>query len=352
MNLDPENPDINFELARYYSQYEDTEGTGKKYYLDAARNYYLKRQEKGIAGNVFLEYLMRYKEPAEPEIHLKYANTLSNVCDYYGAARILEPIINKDDLTGVMGQRIFLDFISFAAKAGLKEPAEYAYKKFKKIFPDTIKIREAESLMRSSAPEIKPELRIEKSSSADTWGLAVKEIVDSINEITSNLYFWIIFVILIKALLTMFIFTGLRDLLDIRFITLSAIIAFIVTLVAMKIVSFYGSIYEGRNSKDEIQGLRKFNISFFMDKARACEREEKFDEAARYLEAVIEEDKDNLWARYMLARLYHKKLSQSSKAIREYKIILQTAPQSHPIQRDAYQGIKELSQSDKSRIID
>jgi hypothetical protein len=60
----------------------------------------------------------------------------------------------------------------------------------------------------------------------------------------------------------------------------------------------------------------------------------------------IEEDKNcerHLDVRYKIARLYHKRLNESLKAINEYKIISNIAPKDHPFRRDAYEGIKELS---------
>lgn len=92
--------------------------------------------------------------------------------------------------------------------------------------------------------------------------------------------------------------------------------------------------------------MREFNVSFFLDKATVCEREENYDDAIEYLKAVIDEDKDHkkhLEVRYRIALLYHKKLNQPLKAINEYKIVSNIAPKDHPFKRDAYEGIKELS---------
>jgi tetratricopeptide (TPR) repeat protein len=114
----------------------------------------------------------------------------------------------------------------------------------------------------------------------------------------------------------------------------------------MNITSTFRSLY-GRRYKSEKEGLREYNANFFKDKALVCEREGRYDYAIKFLKAAIKEEKDIenlLEVRCRIARFYHKKLKQPQKAINEYKIVSNIAPKGHPFRRDAYEGIKELSQ--------
>lgn len=326
LKLSPENPKIHLELARLYAMHDDGKEKASKYYLNAAKFFYLGEKERSLAGEVFLEYLTKYREPIESDIHLKYANTLSNVCDYNAAAKILEPLIDRNVLKKPIGEMIFLHYISSSLKAGLQEPADYALEKFKKIFPGSPLLKEAESLRLSFKPEVKHKLQIEKATGAG-WRYRV---MDELNETTSDPLYWLILLILL-------------NLSDFILIIPLAILAFAVTLMARGIASFSGSLYGGF-SKSEAQGIREFNLAFFMDKATACERQGNYKEAVEYLKEVLKEDRENFGLRYSLARLYHKKLNEPLKAVVEYRIVLKTAPDHHPFKRDAYHSIKELSQ--------
>jgi membrane associated rhomboid family serine protease len=357
--LDPENPDVNLELGRYYSNSVDekTRQQGKKFYLDAAREYYLGEKGKVIAADVFLEYFLRYAAPVEPETHLKYSAIMSYVCNHEGVIRNLEPLIETQDLKNRTGEKIFLVYMDSCLKAGFKERAEYAHEKFGKAFPGSPLLKEAEALMHTFEPAAKREMQLKLSPSADTWEEAAGSIVGDINAVTSDikrtdlwesdLSFWLLLYILILVLLPL-----IPALLTVTspFMIAVAIIGlpFVGVLMRRATMSFFGSIYAGRGPRSEAEGLREFNLSFFMDKARACEREGKFEEAITYLRGVLKEDGDNFYAQFQIARLYHKKLNMPSEAIREYKKALESAPEGHPFRRDAYEGIKELSQ-DSSR---
>ncbi len=328
LKIDPENAEASLELARYFSDHYEKKEKGKKYYLASARAYYHKN--KRMAGEVFLEYLDKYRVPIEPHIHLKYASALSDTCNYYGASKILEPFIDTDDLKGAIGERIFLSYIDFSLKADLKEPAQYAYEKFTKLFPDSLLRKKAESLRHSYKPRSKKKVKIEKAIPRNRWAWTK----ENIHGTTADPIFWFLIMIIVNLFSDILMF-------------LAVIVSFAMTFTVRNLSSFVGSIYAGRY-KSEVEGIREFNMSFFWDKARSCEREENFDDAIEYLYAVIEEDKDcerHLEARYKIARLYHKKLNQPLKAINEYKTISNIAPKGHPFRRDAYEGIKELSQA-------
>lgn len=115
----------------------------------------------------------------------------------------------------------------------------------------------------------------------------------------------------------------------------------------MNIISaFFRSLFGGRYKSEE-EGLGEYNANSFKHKAVVSEREGRYDYAIKFLQAAIKEEKDVenlLEVRYRIARFYHKKLNQPQKAINEYKILSNIAPKGHPFRREAYEGIKELSQ--------
>lgn len=336
LRIDPDNTDAHLEIARYYSLLSPDKEKAKKHYLAAARIFYGKENFKNRAGEIFLEYLERYREPQEPALHLKYADTLSNVWNYGGAARILEPLLNTKDLRGSIGDKVFINLITFSLKADLKECAQNAFEQFKVYYPDSSKLKMVEALLRSYKPVTKTRVQIEKATTqSNRW----TKLRDDINETTSDWVYWSV-VLFAISLFGLYLETFL----------VATMISFVVTVAVRKCSSFWGSIYEG-GYKSEAEGLRDYNISSFMNKARACERNENYDDAIEYLKAVIEEDKKgeyHLEVRHKLAWLYHKKVNQPQKAIQEYKAIFKIASKYHPFRREAYEGIKELSQSHAS----
>jgi tetratricopeptide (TPR) repeat protein len=350
LRMDSEDPHIHLELARLYAKFDDKKEQAKKYYLTAARLLYLKENAKSMAGEVFLECIEKYRDIVEPETHLKYANVLSNVCDYNSAAKILEPFIEMKNISGKAGERIFLNYISFSLKAGLKDSAEIAYQKFKKTFPTSLRSKEAESLLINS-PKIEPEkkIQIEKPHYS---GFEVKA-ADLIRNVTSDSMFWPLLFFLLSislVLLDGFEYSPLYFIVLFSSIVLSFSIAFMATYSVENTATFGSSIYRGR-FKTEEEGLREFNLNFFMDKATFCEKSENYVDAAEHFKTVLQEDRDNIEARYRLARLYHKRLNQPKKAISEYKMIFKLVPTDHPYKRDAYFSIKELSEINPTPVM-
>jgi membrane associated rhomboid family serine protease len=341
--IDPEDPDIHLALARLCSRKSDEKEQAKKYYLEAARLYYCTENAKSLAGEVFLEYLKKYREPVEPKTHLQYANSLAYVFDYSGAAQILEPLIEKTEFKNSLGEMLFYRYIIFTLNAGLREHAENAYVKLKIKYPGSVFIREIASLLTYSKPEMKEPFQIDRAWPTH-WLIRV---FGMFNEVMSDRLFWpFSFITLSVALLLnrlpQYYVTSYIHIFYL--LGLPLILSFILTFSIRTIISLSGNIYGGLN-KTEIQGIKAFNQSFYMDKATLCENEKNYEEAVQYLKAVIEEDEKNLEARYKLARLYQKKLNQPAKAIREYNIVLSTSPDDHPYKRDALDSIKELTRS-------
>lgn len=344
LKIDPYNAEANLELARYFSECKEKREKGKKYYLAAARAYYLKNNIRAGAGEVFLEYLDTYKENMSRVLHLKYAASLADACNYQGALRILEPLLDTDDLQGSNGERVIFNYIEYALKAGLSDSAQYAYDKLRESHPDSLLVKKAESLIRSYKPVFKKSIEINR-----TTGLSKTErVIKEIKEIASDSLFKVLIVVTF-GLLALF-----DDLVDVvLFFPLAAVLSFVMTYLIKKQTSFLGGIYAGLN-RTEDERLREYNANYFMNKATVCEREENYDDAIEYLKAVTEEEKDIeklLEVRYRIAKLYHEKLNQPEKAISEYKILSNIAPKGHPFKRDAYNGIKELSQLNPSPAV-
>ncbi len=328
IDIDPDHADAHSELARYYANHSQKKDKGRKHYLAAARVHYMKQHCSNMAGEIFLEYLNRYNEPQEPALHFKYASTLSDVGNYYGASRILEPFIAMNEVQGVIGEKIFMNYIQFSLKADLKEDAQYAFETFQKSCTDSLQLKRAESFIRLHKPGSKKKVQIER---AEVSGKG-SNIMDNLKDMTSDPMYWIILLFFFN------LFQGSLFLIPV-------FLALALMYPIHHIGSSFGSIFGGRY-RSEDEGLREYNINKFMDKARVCERNEQYEETIEYLKAVLEEDKNqehHMAVRYQIARLYHKKTNQPQEAIQEYQIILKTAPKDHPFKRDAYWSIKELS---------
>ena len=334
VKIDPYNAEANLELARYFSGLDAKEAMAKTYYLASARAYYLKGGNRAASGEVFLEYLNRYKETMPPVLHVKYAAALAEVGNYQGAAGILEPFIDADGIVEPLGEKIFINYIDFSLKANVKEPAEYAYEKFRQLYPDSLLHTKAESLIGSHKPRLRKKIEIERIP----VGSRTEGALEEIRAIASDPVFKYILVVLFVALMIF----GL--LVDVDFLLpVPILLAFVMTYLLRKQASFAGSIFSGQNAPED-ERVREYHISTFSDKARACEREERYDDAIEYLKAILEEDmsgENHAAVRYNIAQLYQK-LNQPQQAIAEYKTVLRTAPQDHPLKRAAYDGIREL----------
>ena len=184
-------------------------------------------------------------------------------------------------------------------------------------------------------PMIRNRIAVERVQRSSRSEAAIEEI----KAIASDSVFKFILVFLFAALVVF----GL--LADVGFLfPLPILLAFAITYLVRKQSSFAGSIFLGHNAPED-ERVREYHINTFTNKAQACEREENYDDAIAYLQAVLEEDtsgENHVAVRYNIARLYQK-LNQPQQAIDEYKTVLRIAPQDHPLKRAAYDGIKELS---------
>ncbi len=350
LEFDQGNPDIKLELARLYSMRheKDSRESGRKFYLEAARGYYQNRERKYIAGRILLEFHCKYRETIEPETHIKYANELARTYDYNSAFQLLEPIIEKDNLPASIGERAYHNYIEFTMQTGSVNRAKQAFERFRTVFPESLLIRKAEVLLSKPVPKIKSDIELKMSSSRNTWSNAFRDIINNITDVTSDietgnpwasdLLFWeILFILVLLSPLLLIV-------MELKYAIVFIIaVPFVVSMIRRCTSSFFGSIYSGAGRKSEAEGLREFNLSHFMDRAESCETEEKYDEAITYLRGVLKEDRENVLAQFRIARLYHKKLDRPAEARREYKKIVDTAPEDHPLRRDAIDSIKELS---------
>lgn len=340
LKMSPENPNIHLQLGRLYSGLSDEREKGKEHYLNAARLYYQKGKEKSKAGEAFHEYLGKYGEIQEPELHLKYASTLANVLNYEGASRILQPLIYGDNLQGATGEKALINLIRYSSKADLKELTEGAYRRLKEIFPESLHSKEGEALLSETRVRM-PQLL--KSSDVKT-GLNIREKID---DITSEPIFWVVWIISITVTIKFGEWFGVEGKTFLFLLALSIILSFGLTYIVRGIGSFAGAIYNPTSNKTDKEGLREFNVSVYFKKAALCEREGKFDEAVEYYKAVIDEDKKHLEARFRLARLYQKNLNQPEVAIEGYKKVLKLVSNIHPYYNEAMEGIKELLEKRK-----
>jgi len=335
LKIDPYNGEANLELARYYAGDDKKRAQGKPYYLAAARAYYIKGMDRAVSGAVFLEYLTIYNERMSPALHLKYAAVLADNGNYQGAARILEPFIEADALQDNIGEKIFIKYIDFSLKADLKEPAEYAYEKFRQHYPDSGQLTKAEALIRAHKPEGRKKIQIERLTRLSRSEAVLEEIQAIASEpVFKYIVGFLLIVVMIVDLLVDALFMY----------PFTIVIAFVITYLVRKQTSFAGLIFAGQNTSDD-ERMRDYHISTFTDKARACEREERYDDAIEYLKAILEEDtsgEKQVAVRHNIALLYQK-LNQPELAIDEYKTVLRIAPQDHPLKRAAFDGIKALS---------
>ena len=340
LKLNPDNPDIYLQLARCYAMQRDKKEESKKYFLLSAGAYYLKRDSQHMAGEVFHEYIQMFGEPVEPHIHLKYAITLSNVFDYCGASRVLKPLIDTHALKGKIGEKIFLQYIECSVRAEFNEQAQYAFEVLKERYDDPLLIKKAESLVGSQKPMAKKKIYIERAKGSTKSSA----FFDVVKDVVSERSFKILLAVSIPVIMFFDLFVDVLFLIPLAFI-LSFVLVYFVRTGSM----FIGSIYGGQNTPED-ERLREYNISKFLDRARACEREENYDDAIEYLKAVLEEDKsgaNHVAVRHNIATLYEK-LNQPQLAIEEYKTVLKITPQDHPLKKAAYDGIKELSTAQPS----
>lgn len=336
IEIDPDNADAHLQLARYYAGHSQMKDKGKNHYLSAARIYLQKNNFKSRAGEIFKEYLALYNEPQEPILHLKYADTLLNVGNYNGAVKILEPVIERDVLKGVIGEKILINYITFCLKAGLKEPAQNAFERYKHIYPDSSQGKKIEALIKSYKPGIRKKVTIEYVQKINR----LEEVIEVFHQTVSDPFYWFVSLMLIN------IFAGILFYESLFF-------GFLVTLGLRKVSSYIGGIFEGSKDASEAERLREYHINTFLNKARACERDENYDDAIEYLNAVLREDRKgehHLVVRYQLARLCHKMANRPDEALQHYRAVFKLAPVDHPFKRDAYHGMKALSKSHASPV--
>lgn len=337
IKLDPVNPAPYLDLARLSAEREGGAKEARRLYLEAARLQYSSRAEKSRAGQYLLEYLDRFREPVDTVMHMKYSSALANVCDYAGAARILEYAVEGGNLKTSLGERLFHNYIEYSVKAGQRERAEYALLKFREAFPSSHLIKSGEALMQSpvtSGPDYEEAL----PAARENW---LGSLLSGINGITADPFFLTLFLISIG--ISIIIPEGLEEHQFILYLAGALLTAFGSTALLRGLTSFAGSIYSGAGSRSQASADREFHMRQLMDRAILCERKEQYSEALNHLESYLREDMDNLEARYRLARILHRHLNKPSLALAEYRKLFNAAPPGHPYKRDAYDHMKELS---------
>lgn len=84
----------------------------------------------------------------------------------------------------------------------------------------------------------------------------------------------------------------------------------------------------------------KVNLQRNYDEAALAAQRAMYPEAATLYEKLLQTDPRNIQARYNLARIYDKQLSNDAKARRHYRELMKSLPPEHPYYRDSVDAVK------------
>jgi len=335
LSIAPEDPEAHYRLAQLYAMDQENKENAQKHYREATRLFHRNKESRSRAAEVFLEYLRNIGTPAPPETHLKYAVTAFNVCDYRTSADILRPILESRALRGKVGEKVFLQYIVSSLRNEAKNDADEALEQFRKRFPSSMYIKEAEKYVRSWLPRAKRKkissAPVEDETGSNGWFV---EAYRSIRETTADPLYW---VILSVTLYVWVIFYGIPG------IFIAIFVAFFLTKGLEVAGSFSGGLFSGGGrGVSEVQARNEFDRTMLFNRARLCDRQNRYEEAIELYTSLLEAEPENPEALFRISSILHNKLGKSDKAREYYEKIKKVLPMDHVYHREAREALKEL----------
>ena len=142
----PDNPETLLALARIESHFEQTE-RGRECFRKAVE--ILAQQPSPHLTVAFSEYFTRYREIMAPELQLKISGLLYREGNLDYAERTLKMLADRSEAPADIREQALLLSGRILEKMELHEAAEYNYRQFLELYPDSIRMETVHERLRT-----------------------------------------------------------------------------------------------------------------------------------------------------------------------------------------------------------
>jgi hypothetical protein len=163
--------------------------------------------------------------------------------------------------------------------------------------------------------------------------------IDMIERVFADPVFWTVFLLLNFA--SPVLFPVLRSG---RLAPLYVVAVGFVLTIVYRTVSL-SDLLSLKNRPSEEEARREVESSRWYDDAVMADKGERYGDAATLYEKLLAREQGHIQARFNLARIYHRRLNDTAKALLHYQALSLHAPKDHPFYGEAMTGIQELRTS-------
>lgn len=331
LNVTPDDPELNLDLARLYAESGDASASCR-FYDKAVRLLFRKNPADGAYA--LIEYNETHGKGLPPAQQVSAAEVLARAGDYENALKLYGTAAFDDRAAGPAREKALAYYTAVARHLGLSVDAADAAGLLMSLYPESSygqKVRAA--LLAEPGKVFKPPVRKAPDAAEDVSTELREEAALGWIEVAQRFFmdpaFWSILLFLNIA--GPFLFPRL-------YFSQSNAAPVALFLIAYAMTVLHRIGLEGwllNFGKSQKQADREFELKKLFNQAKTAEMAGNHPEAARLYEELLAMDKKDAQARFNLARLYQKKLEDNARARAHFTALMRMLPEGHAFRVEA-----------------
>lgn len=332
LKLSNGSPEVHQQLAQFYAAKGRTD-EAKEHYHKAAGKYASTNQL--YAAFVVLDHLRTLGRPMGLPHHLRAADALSAQGYVEDAYEVLVPVLTES-APAVLAERARLLHLKTCRSIGKDEEAGESLGQFRRLFPKSLRMREAEQALTRDpgslfpAPQPAPETAPDASAADDEPENKALTIAACAGQLITD---------------PLFIFLWLASTFFLSWFSWHHYMQIVIFLAALLMTAFIRVDWTHawrELTVDEQQSRKEADYSTLTNRAALAERSENFPRAAELYEQVLGIAPSNIQVRFDLARIYLHRMQDHASAARHLRTLADTAPKGHPYRAFALEELKRF----------
>jgi membrane associated rhomboid family serine protease len=338
LDLAPDDPEVNHDLARLYANNDQLKQAEKHYQVSIQRYF---TSDPSAAAYTVIEALDTLSKPMGIQYHLKAAETLIGVNEYEDAHKVLLPVLQCNNKESSIVERGLVVFLKLCQHLGKTEDLYEGVRIFMETFPKSKYRIEAKAIMSLKAGEVF--MKADTPTNAPQPGKKQEEreagrlgAIEFVERIIADPVLWAI--LLFMNIATPFLFPGMYA------GALSPVYIFAASFV-MTIIHRMGSISDilsHLSGPSEKKACERVNLEKSFNVAVLAEKRSQYAEATELYKELLTHNPKHVQARFNLARIYDMKLNDARNAKLHYQELMKVLPMDHPFRRDALDSVKRM----------
>jgi membrane associated rhomboid family serine protease/outer membrane protein assembly factor BamD (BamD/ComL family) len=342
LEIAPDDPEVNHDLARLYADSGNAKRAARHYQFTVQR--YFATQPVSAAYTV-LEHLDTLTKPMPVQYHVRAAEALIGVNEIEDAYKVLLPMSKQIDNKSPLLEKGLMLHIKLCRHLDKTEELFEGIRVFMEQFPASKYKNELRAVMNLKPGKVFTETKpvadvlpsaktLKEEKEAERLGT-----IAFLERIFADPVFWSL--LLFMNIAVPILMPGLYE------SRMSPVYVFGATFI-MTLVHRMGSIsdiFSHISGPSEKKARQRVGLRQLYDEAVMAEKKARYQEAVNLYEQVLAAAPGNVQARFNLARIYEKKLSDGGKARLHYQSLMELLPPGHPFHRDAADAVKALSAS-------